>query len=173
MVVGKHDIMSCTSAACHGVSSGRPIKHDTDLECPTRLHGHAMTDLRVNWAHAERVNAAPRITACRGRAFVTYSSAAVSPLAMRWPHSARKFHRATPAVLGLAVMTSTSGLCQSDGLIRAVSTQLHRHAMFMLHIAHTKKLALSPNMITVCPLLRRMPNANNRGSWEPAGWGHQ
>lgn len=46
----------------------------------------------------------------RGHALVVYSSAASSPLSRQWPHSAKKFHRATPAVLGFAVMTSTSGL---------------------------------------------------------------
>ena len=43
---------------------------------------------------------------------VTKRCATSSPLSIMRPHSARKFQRATPAVFGLAVMTSTSGLHQ-------------------------------------------------------------
>ncbi len=41
---------------------------------------------------------------------VTYLRAAASPCRILWPHSARKFHRATPAVFGLAVIVSTPSL---------------------------------------------------------------
>lgn len=45
---------------------------------------------------------------------------------MWWPHSARKFHRATPAVFGLAVIVSTSSLQSANVLNKCTDAPLQR-----------------------------------------------
>lgn len=68
---------------------------------------------------------------------VVKSRAAASPLSSLWPHSAKKFHLATPAVFGLAVITSTSGLHTTTMPHDLFETDTEEGIPFPLDDSHT------------------------------------